>query len=881
MSKGGKQKVDRRAVAAANGYVRGANREQDQHRCEYYYSDESLSLQDKVLSVYVLWASEEDEELRGEGLHEGQPAPDLATVKDFIRFYIFSSHGMISLRPTKSSVLNFAERFFAGVQLTFAILIYCYSGARIGTFIPDTSKADVRGLRYEDIELYIYRRPDGEIELFFRLSEIWVKNNDNPKNTVFRVAMREHGKLRFNPVAFLLEMAFQDGAFLHMDSLESLKRWNPDHNEPTPLLWDPSVAKEPVLRRVTRFGGISKSPWTRECFCRLFRAVVSNAGYPEIITIHTLRRGLANRLDKVATEAERSQILTQKDPNIFGRSYIDSTSALSSMDAFLGEAMRLDHIEYLRGVGKYRAIGYPRQLPAERQHAIRQNKDLQDLEQRLRELTAQQAVNDSDKIKDEDEDEDEDKDLDGADEDDKFAIKLTKKQVQVLKTRLYNTELAKYRDEWIQSRVETQVKSGGKASDVIVYNDITHCLFRAQPDRQRVAEMMPSDKLLSYQETLSMVENLLSYCTKDYNVFYRPGEEPVNGRCPVGGCSLNGIWDEADVSVDFFGKEDSAQGDVSASTERKRRQPQVRRKDQKRRRLGRGDFQIVQWESPNSATDLRTPPLANSTELNVKIWSHAAKASSYPAVEEPALGYIIAPTLKANDDSGLFNNINSSSQDDSTLCVSDSSTLHDLTTRCGSEPSTPNTSPDLLPIDPEILQGDTIPLIGFGGQKSDLRDAKESREPESCRYSLETKVSPVPGILHVDNSPDSEEINSSADEHTDTDQVNIILETSSTETREQRCRTPSATDALESLLKPGPLSSDNIHAGEPIDHPNNKVLFRDRRQVSQELNEEKASPAGSDGEIPGHFPWQVKGVNSKTLVPPTAIPTAVNPIKIK
>ncbi|THC92169.1 hypothetical protein EYZ11_008356 [Aspergillus tanneri] len=605
MSKGGKQKVDRRAVAAANGYVRGANREQDQHRCEYYYSDESLSLQDKVLSVYVLWASEEDEELRGEGLHEGQPAPDLATVKDFIRFYIFSSHGMISLRPTKSSVLNFAERFFAGfarltksvfdkkdtqdvyrwiakslvkdeiiedkkrakhmfthcdltnilvslwndddpvfihpryrVQLTFAILIYCYSGARIGTFIPDTSKADVRGLRYEDIELYIYRRPDGEIELFFRLSEIWVKNNDNPKNTVFRVAMREHGKLRFNPVAFLLEMAFQDGAFLHMDSLESLKRWNPDHNEPTPLLWDPSVAKEPVLRRVTRFGGISKSPWTRECFCRLFRAVVSNAGYPEIITIHTLRRGLANRLDKVATEAERSQILTQKDPNIFGRSYIDSTSALSSMDAFLGEAMRLDHIEYLRGVGKYRAIGYPRQLPAERQHAIRQNKDLQDLEQRLRELTAQQAVNDSDKIKDEDEDEDEDKDLDGADEDDKFAIKLTKKQVQVLKTRLYNTELAKYRDEWIQSRVETQVKSGGKASDVIVYNDITHCLFRAQPDRQRVAEMMPSDKLLSYQETLSMVENLLSYCTKDYNVFYRPGEEPVNGRCPVGGSSL-------------------------------------------------------------------------------------------------------------------------------------------------------------------------------------------------------------------------------------------------------------------------------------------------------------------------------------------------------
>lgn len=32
------------------------------------------------------------------------------------------------------------------IQMTFAILIYCYSGARIGAFIPDTSKADDRGL---------------------------------------------------------------------------------------------------------------------------------------------------------------------------------------------------------------------------------------------------------------------------------------------------------------------------------------------------------------------------------------------------------------------------------------------------------------------------------------------------------------------------------------------------------------------------------------------------------------------------------------------------------------------------------------------------------------------------------------------------------------
>lgn len=120
--------------------------------------------------------------------------------------------------------------------------------------------------------------------------------------------MREHRKLRFNPVAFLLEIAFQDGAFRDVDFMETFKRWDPDHNDPVPLVWKPSMAREPVLRTATRAGGISKRPWTRESFCKLFRAVVTNAGYPEIITIHTLRRGLANMLDSKFKSAPRLDI---------------------------------------------------------------------------------------------------------------------------------------------------------------------------------------------------------------------------------------------------------------------------------------------------------------------------------------------------------------------------------------------------------------------------------------------------------------------------------------------------------------------------------------------------------------------------------------------
>ncbi|KAK6813238.1 hypothetical protein RU639_010941 [Aspergillus parasiticus] len=198
--------------------------------------------------------------------------------------------------------------------------------------------------------------------------------------------------------------------------------------------------------------------------------------------------------------------------------------------------MRLDHIEYLRGVSKYRAIGHPRHLPAERQHAIGKHKDLCELERRLNKLRIQETSGESSHQGTVDE-----SDVDNVDDDASFAMKLTAKQIQVLKTRPHQSELAKYREEWVQRRVEAQVRAGGKAPETIVYNDVVHCLFKAQPDRQRIAKMMPMDDYLSYQDMLCVVESLLAYYTKDYDVFYHPGEEPVNGRCPVGNCNLTSL----------------------------------------------------------------------------------------------------------------------------------------------------------------------------------------------------------------------------------------------------------------------------------------------------------------------------------------------------
>ena len=47
-------------------------------------------------------------------LHQGVEAPDLATIKDFFRFYIATSSGRIVVKPTVDSINTNAEWFFAG-----------------------------------------------------------------------------------------------------------------------------------------------------------------------------------------------------------------------------------------------------------------------------------------------------------------------------------------------------------------------------------------------------------------------------------------------------------------------------------------------------------------------------------------------------------------------------------------------------------------------------------------------------------------------------------------------------------------------------------------------------------------------------------------------
>jgi hypothetical protein len=62
--------------------------------------------------------------------------------------------------------------------------------------------------------------------------------------------------------------------------------------------------------------------------------------------------------------------------------------------------------------------------------------------------------------------------------------------------------------------------------------DRAQALFRVLPERARLADRIKSKEPRTRVQRLSAVEDLLSLCMRNFDVMYRPGEEPVDGACP-------------------------------------------------------------------------------------------------------------------------------------------------------------------------------------------------------------------------------------------------------------------------------------------------------------------------------------------------------------
>ncbi|KAK3896489.1 hypothetical protein C8A05DRAFT_20540, partial [Staphylotrichum tortipilum] len=375
------------------------------------------------------------------------------------------------------------------VQFHFLLDVFCWSGARIGAFFRGG------GLKYKDVNLVLRRTNQaGAWDVIWKLDQRFVKNALHPDDIAHSMTGRQHGRLRYNDGFFLLAMAIADGALFGIHSLDDL--WEQriiDGDNEMPLLWNESASALPIARRVEH-GKVTLQPMSEWRFRRMFDAVLTGSDYVGIRpSVHQIRRETAGKLN--------SAHVLHYHPGIFDAFYAGNVSSCDGGAAFRNEEPDHSVPEYFRGIGQFRELGAPTQLPASMDSAIQQNPAVVELDTQAR---------------------------DAATSAERTAILIAKKN---LLKKLRREGLASYRNGWLTERRKAKILSRGT---------ILPCTGREPdplneliPEKGRLATCMARNSNLTEKELYGAMRDMLYLLTEDWTVLYRPGDKPNDGLCPV------------------------------------------------------------------------------------------------------------------------------------------------------------------------------------------------------------------------------------------------------------------------------------------------------------------------------------------------------------
>ena len=164
----------------------------------------------------------------------------------------------------------------------------------------------------------------------------------------------------------LLIMAMTNEALAGFNTLADLQRQTiPPGKHQVEFPFREEILDKPILHKYTMAGGVTEEPMSCTAFSKILHATAVSSGYASNVNIHAIRRGSGKKVkDKVYTEAQRSQHLTQADPRIFETNYVAQTSSISGQDCFLGQPLDHRHVDFFEGLGQFVEPGLPPELPA-------------------------------------------------------------------------------------------------------------------------------------------------------------------------------------------------------------------------------------------------------------------------------------------------------------------------------------------------------------------------------------------------------------------------------------------------------------------------------------------------------------------------------------
>ena len=348
-----------------------------------------------------------------------------------------------------------------------------------------------------------------------------------------RVIMKDKENFLRDPVFFFVALAFADHAFRGISSLDQFWAVRPPHDRTQfEFQWNVAVMETPVFRSTDKNGalGIESPAWITTQMYRDLNNLTRLAGYEKgTITVHTLRRGFGNRVERECvpigldlfekfadllmlahvTSTELSQVLGHTSGKMYEQSYQSRISSIDGQALFLREAPNVRPIEYLRSAARHKNTDLPRKMPAQVAADFEDSQEMKALRSKLAELTPTEL-----------------------DE---------RKKIIEMQLRLRKQALREYQDQWLQDEYVRQVSTASvdckKRNSAETEVDNLRPFF---PERVRVADMIGTLMPFLHQRRKSALEGLIAICNPaDQRIWYRPDEIPIEGRCPVLHCGID------------------------------------------------------------------------------------------------------------------------------------------------------------------------------------------------------------------------------------------------------------------------------------------------------------------------------------------------------
>jgi hypothetical protein len=205
--------------------------------------------------------------------------------------------------------------------------------------------------------------------------------------------------------------------------------------------------------------------------------------------------------------------LTHKTQEIYGQDYVAHITRVDTVNSLLGNKPDTTLADYFQGFGQFNERGLPSELPAERLIELQYDPTLMEID---REIEVAKACGSAKEIKN-----------------------LEKRKKNERK-KMYTAELKKFQVEWVQKRQEWKILTRGKLSpDVTERTTKKRALCNVMPELGRLVKRMSSDKPLTFDDKLQVTKDLHALSTRDDDVVYLPGGEPVDGCCPASTCGAS------------------------------------------------------------------------------------------------------------------------------------------------------------------------------------------------------------------------------------------------------------------------------------------------------------------------------------------------------